>query len=84
MEMNNSPMISSLDLKQTEKLFLYVLKERGADTADGLTVTLERLGEYAGVNRNTASTAMRALHKFGYIHIVLGRGKASSTIKLTL
>ena len=77
-------LISSLELNATAKVLLYVLQERKADSAEGLTVTMERLGEYTGLHRNSVSKGMKLLHDMGYIRLDLGRGKASSTIKLTL
>lgn len=80
----NEKMISSLNLSTTEKILLYVLKERGADSPEGLTVTIERVGDYAGLHRNTTSRTLKALADDGFIELQLGKGKASSTIRMTL
>lgn len=80
--MTNVKMISSLKIPTAGKILLFVLKERGAGTEEGVTVTLERLGEYAGLHRNTTSRTLKELAEAGHIELRVGTGKGASNIKL--
>lgn len=73
--------ISSLNVGKAEKLFLYVLKERGA-TEEPFDVSITDLCHLASGSRNTIVKVIRNLEEAKYIQVREGSGRSNHTYRI--
>lgn len=70
-------------LTHHEKLFLFALRELGADQTP-IKLSYDELGSILNCTRGTISRVIKTVSELGYVHVSRGEGRASNIYQLTL